>query len=526
MRVQEFKDDPTGRSRAGKNHPAYDNSILETVSPEYSIGEMILGSIYRGLLLERPESTIDLKMIESLPEKLSSELLGDSELWRIILEQGQSGLASPVRGGQKSGGLLPQLMPLVPEIAYHACVLGAKGRSRWNPYNLLMHAIGGGLGNRGIQLIVSLGKALNIENEDDIFARLVSRAFEPTVTRPLFPVYSTISNLSPEYLRAFRGSITVIPSCSPAERFCKDLDSVLLLKNKLTRRQWTVLLEALLRVGMSTHILWVCRINVACWEQILSIVDGNDVPSESKIEIYLWQSHRDTNALLEFGHDAELLIKQLMVKYVYARFGINLLLCLLEEAGCSWPEIRPIGYSSADDTSASKNIRLFLEHIVSHKAELETASIAQGGASTSQWLQITCSELLDDKLTLVRSQSGFTNNILEFVRYSLGQVVTSDPEMRSYDQAYLLANVGRKEKPLWITRPGPAMLISLVHACCYGQGTIPASIEDFRAHLADYGLHVPTGELAKGQIGTDLESLGLVVDSPDAAGGRLLIDPF
>jgi hypothetical protein len=45
-------------------------------------------------------------------------------------------------------------------------------------------------------------------------------------------------------------------------------------------------------------------------------------------------------------------------------------------------------------------------------------------------------------------------------------------------------------------------------------------------HLADYGLHAPAGELAGGQVGTDLEKLGLVVDSPDAAGGRLLVAPF
>jgi hypothetical protein len=55
---------------------------------------------------------------------------------------------------------------------------------------------------------------------------------------------------------------------------------------------------------------------------------------------------------------------------------------------------------------------------------------------------------------------------------------------------------------------------------------MPVSLADFRSHLAEYGLHVPAGELIGGKTGHDLAMLGLVVDSPDAAGGRLLVPPF
>jgi hypothetical protein len=71
-----------------------------------------------------------------------------------------------------------------------------------------------------------------------------------------------------------------------------------------------------------------------------------------------------------------------------------------------------------------------------------------------------------------------------------------------------------------------AMLILLVHTCCHAQGGIPASLEDLRRHLAQYGLKTPVGELIDGGVGTDLEKLGLVVDRPNAAGGRMLVAPF
>jgi hypothetical protein len=70
------------------------------------------------------------------------------------------------------------------------------------------------------------------------------------------------------------------------------------------------------------------------------------------------------------------------------------------------------------------------------------------------------------------------------------------------------------------------MLVMLVHVCCAANPLMPVSLADFRSHLAEYGLHVPAGELIGGKTGRDLAMLGLVVDSPDAAGGRLLVPPF
>jgi hypothetical protein len=70
------------------------------------------------------------------------------------------------------------------------------------------------------------------------------------------------------------------------------------------------------------------------------------------------------------------------------------------------------------------------------------------------------------------------------------------------------------------------MLVTLVHACSAANPVIPVSLDDLSGHFADYGLRVPAGELVHGKTGRDLTMLGLVIDSPDAAGGRLLVRPF
>ena len=315
---------------------------------------------------------------------------------------------------------------------------------------------------------------------------------------------------------AFRGKDIPLIEVSPAERFCRDLESVLDLKDKLTRRQWTVLVEALLRIGMGTHMLWACHVNAKCWEMALSAAGGQPVPSESEVEAVLWQSHRDTNSFLEVGRDAVPLIKQALERHLYGRFGLNLILHKLQDAGVPWPAGQVIGYAAAAGKTAPKAVQEFLLHVATNRTSID--------ADPANWLRSQCRDLCDKHLQLVKTDVGFTNNMLEFIRHSLGQIDTHVPEQKSYDQSYLLANKRKQRK--WPVQPGPAMLILLVHACHRAQGEIPASLDDLRMHLADYGLRAPAGELAGGQVGTDLEKLGLVVDSPDAAGGRLLVAPF
>ncbi len=318
-------------------------------------------------------------------------------------------------------------------------------------------------------------------------------------------------------MRAFRA---VLPgrSFSPAERFCQDLPAVVALKNELTRRQWTVLIEALLRLGLGMHMLWVCQLNVVTWNLILEIVSGRLVPSETEIESILWESHCDAHPLLEIGENSESMLKRLIAKYAYARMGLNLLLYRLEDSGVGWDRSLGIGFSQQSGESAVLSTQNFLKHIAANGRSM--------GSDLSARLRDECAELMDVTPALrdlAKCSAGFTKNLFEFARHGLGQIKAKNDEQKSYDQSYLIAYPGGKLLPV---QPGPAMLILLVHTCCKAQGNIPASLDDLRRHFSYYGLRTPAGELADGRIGADLENLGLVVDSPDAAGGRMLVAPF
>jgi hypothetical protein len=515
MDLGEFLEDPTSLT-----HLLYKQSMLTVEAAEYATGEVLLGSVYRKLLLDVRDATVDLTKIPELKDKLDRVIaqvdpaLASAGLGQaLLLEAG--GVASPQKSGQQGLQPLRSLMPIVPEIARHACVIG-RVRSRWYPGNLLLQVIGAGLDEaQGNQLLNRLTDALLVTTDDDLFARFLSEFLERAEpSGGALP--RTRASLRPDDQRGFRGPGSA-EGMSPAERFCQDLDAVLAIKGQLTRRQWCVLLEAALRLGLATHVLWVCQANAVCWQLALDAAEGQPVPDVAEIEQRIWGAHRNTDPLIEIGRLAAPGIKRILERYLAARFGLNILLCRLQDRGPQFEGV--IGFSPSRGIAVAAEIRAFLEHVLANRFSFDPQDPAG-------WLRQTCSELCDKYPSQLASTAGSTNNLREFAIYSLGQLKTTPPDRRSYDQSFLLTSDERSSRKPPVAQPGPAMLIFLAHACCRAQGDLPVSLEDFRVHLSDYGLHTPAGELLGGRLCADLQSLGLIVDSPDAAGGRLLVRPF
>lgn len=515
MTMQEFEAKPTE-----KRHPVYEASLLYPTAAEWSTGEVLLAAAYRRLLLGITESVVDLENIVRTPP-LMPAAVGGREVWMPLLTE-RGGIASPLRHGQFSPTASRQLMPLVPTVARIAGVLGKRPRSRWNPSNLLLETIGAGSGKTGGEaLVVALGEALDVTAADDVLARFVEDSLQQGLQAlpPTPPPFRALS-LDDDRLRAHRSAGAGPKRFCPAERFCADLPAILSTKGLLTRRQWTVLVESLLRLGLGMHVLWTCNANIIIWRQVLSAASGDAPPTAGTVETAVWESHDETMPLLELGANAKPLIERMIEQYAYARTGLNLLLCKLDEEGVPWPDASPLGFRSNPAKSAPEAIAEFLAHIHAHRQAIHTGD-------AGQWLRTRVSELFDsheDLRALAQRKSGYAKNLFEFARHSLGQIKADEPDQRCYDLSYLLAYTDER-RPLPV-QPGPAMLVMLVHACCAVNPDIPVSLDDFRRHLGDYGLRVPAGELVHGKTGQDLSMLGLVVDSPDAAGGRLLVRPL
>ena len=486
-------------------HKGYTDSILSPIAPEYTTGEVLLGAAYRKLILGEREAVINLENINSL--------FSSSPTWDAILRE-PGGLTSPKLSRQDP--LLRQLMPFVPEIARYACVLG-RPRNRWDPGNLLLSTIGSGLGPEPVNsFIQKIRDALFVDENDDILARYVEESLKQLNREPSEGFPKIPDPKAPAWRRRRSSGYT------PAECFTRDLGYTIKLKSRLTRRQWTVLVEAVLRIGLGTHALWLCRLNKEIWEMTLEATSNGTKLTEEVIESRGWNVHDGVDPLIELGLDAIPLIKKGVREYVQARMGLNIVLHALADADCEWQEgigVPPQG-STQDPVGAVAN---FLSH-VAENSEIIKRTLQEH--LHDDCLKVIISKLADSNLRILSTKSGTSKNLFEFIRYSLGQLQTLDDEMKLYDQSYILfKKTGASNSP-WLVKPAPTALILMTHACCQSLGAIPASMDDFQSYLAKYGINAPTGELQCGQTGRDLERLGLVVDSPDAGGGRLLVDPF
>ena len=508
--------------------PAYEQSILDFPAPEYVTGEVILGSTYRQLLVATHDASIDLQGIANMPQTLS-QVQGSppEDVWRHVL-LGVGGLASPQPSG-RHGSPLPQLMPLVPQIGNHACVLG-RPRGRANPGNLVVTTLLAGHGCPASgsfdHLVEELRDALMVQPNDDAFGRFVeahlSSMSGAIPTRP-----QGISPESSKYVAAYgTGYLGYSP---PAAQFRDDLRRILLLKGVLTRRQWTILVETFLRLGIGMHLLWACRANDEIWKMSLDVARGEGVPTTEVIRQKIWTDPTTTDPLLEVGRPAGPAIRRRLGRYAAGRIGLNLLLGELRSRG--YPLAKPIGLKPPPGEGPWTSVWEMLTHLQSNIGNLPP--------NPADWLQQEVGGLTSTPRGLLEGTAGFNRNMNFFLIYGLGQLTPFDPAFTGYDQSYTLAKKvgaegeegrsstkGRRDASPWVVRFGPSALIGLVHSCCRSRPGYAASIDDFRLHLAQYGLLADFSELESGQLASDLKRLGLTVESPDAAGGRLLQDPF
>jgi hypothetical protein len=503
---------------------SYRQSILDFPAPEYATGEVVLGSTYRQLLVAIDEASIELANLDALPIKLATGGELPPEAWQdLLLTVG--GLRSPQPAGAH-GVPLPQLMPLVPQVGVVACVLGKK-RGRANPGNVVATTLLSGSGRPDVVgLIDELRSALSVGPDDDVFARFIESQFARV--SPIPSVLRALPRETQSYVDSYPNPGP--PYSPPAIRFCHDLRHILGLKRSLTRRQWTVLVESLLRVGTGMHLLWACRTNDELWKLALEVARGGSVPSAAEIEGRIWLAPQGEDPLLEVGRPASSAIKRRLAGYALGRIGLNILLAELENSGNPWSGGK-LGLVSPSCHTPAESLREFLAHVA--------ASLASMRVGLAEWLELQTALLSASPKGLLSANASYTKNMSEYLTHGMGQISPSDTEFLGYDQSYALAKRAggqsgddmpvtrsRRDASPWVFRLGPSTLVALVHACCRSLPGYPASIEDFRQHLGMYGMVVEYPELEAGFLGNDLRRLGLVIDSPDAAGGRLLVDPL
>lgn len=486
----------------------YAASYLSPVAPEQSTVEVLLGGAYRKLVTGKSDAEIDLDLIPDLPEEFSSNP-DEVEGWEELLDFGGLGSPSTEKRDRK------QLVQLVPALANHAGVIGSV-RGRWSPGNLLINAVQSGVAEQeeSDKLLAGFARALTVENEEDLLARYLEAKFaQGSGSYPA--MHDTFEPIAP----TFRKTGTAVRS--PAERMACDLPAVIDLKENLSRRQWTLLVESFLRIGLYAHYSWLLGLNIVTWEACKKVLDGESPKIAGQIASLAWERHAQDHPFLELGQDSGPYIKKLIRKYAQARLGLGLILRSLQAAEVTENPLDPL--TNADGLDTPSSIALFLS-LVHERRDAIVSLFEEDGLGT---YKDVLRGILDRTSSFQAAKSGPTRNILFFLRYTAGRIMPSVLEQVSYDQSYLLDKIDRnvRNSP-WECRFGPVLVTLLVHLCCRSNGTRSVSVSQFERYLADWGIRASQRELTSGKFARMVEQMGIMVDSPDAGGGRLLMDPL
>ena len=142
---------------------------------------------------------------------------------------------------------------------------------------------------------------------------------------------------------------------SPAANFYKDLGYLIELKKYLTRRQWVSTLEAILRIGGVSHMLWISHMNDQIWQMIDDILENKQIPD--KDEIYRRLS-MPSKGFFIYGDNSPPQTKKIIAKYYESRVKINTLLYFLESIG-------KLSNQSFEDVDSFINFLIKLKSILS-----------------------------------------------------------------------------------------------------------------------------------------------------------------
>lgn len=485
-------------------HRIYKESALAiSPAPEYASSEVLVASLYRTIGFGEategsvPQAGRDLdRAVQRLRSKATIQpgASAPAEAWNTILH---GVLESPKLPNQSSRRFL-QVTPLVPGTALFSGSARLTANS-WPAGSLVRRMVCLGSPDResAEDLWNELFLALGVAEADDVFARWLegeAHAWVPGKTWKKVPIPpGEAGALPPEDLDAM--------SFLPARQFAQDLRAIIKAKDAMTRRQWTSLLEAIIRLACVAHVTWLCDVHARISRCVFDALGPTGPEGDVQVREAIYPTEAQ---YMTYGGRALPALKDKVSGYLGARIGINAILWSLQDAG--------VPYQGT--ISSSAGVAALRDHVREHRAVLEALRTRQ-----------LFHDMREREARAMNCKKGIGQNINEFIRHALGKRHTAAPLLRGYDQGYVLDKKGASGSAPWVVSLGPVAIIALVHCSLAGMPG-PRSIHRLGRQLAAYGIAIDRHEIASSDLGHQLRMLGLVLDSPDAESGMLLLPPF
>lgn len=498
MKIDDFAANPWRAS-----HGAYLTSTFAlTPAPEYASSEVLLASLYREIGMTDLKESMVPAGGRDLEKVIAKQLGADvpphgADLAARDLHSLLHGMLESPKAPNQSSRRFIQMTPLVPAVARFSGSARPSTNS-WNAGSLVRRMVW--LGSRSASdasaLWARLFGALSVGPSDDVFARWLQGELQDWTGETSWAVVEPDpSEVATMELADYEGVAV------PARQFVEDLDAIIASREAMTRRQWTSLLEAVIRLGAVAHVIWLCDVQSRMWQAVRASLAGGGPVDEAEA-----RKHAFPQELRYFSYGDKALdrIKDRTSSYLRARLGLNAVLWALEDAGQH--------FTGSLSTSAD------LARLCQLVRDTRDMLLVRGLANALD-------DIEESEAQTIRCKKGTGSNVFEFARHVLGQRQAAVDVLRGYDQGYVLRKKTTARNSPWIVALGPVAVLSMVH-CSLAETRGPASVRRLSQHLGRYGVIVDRSAIAQNDLGHQLRMLGLVLDSPDAESGMLMVPPF
>ena len=482
--------------------------------PEQCSGEMLSAELQREFCFKQLDDAFIQNTGSHLLKELRKSNNEDAKWFSHFLET-VARYPTPSRQAAKHD--IAYTIPFIPSIALFSTPRRITKRNEgdsneqdrsWKPGAFLKECLSYCVPSNEIDdFFMAIQRSLLVSEEDDLFARFISQktneALQEYLSISLEQYFDADAYKMPENKKCFMPqNIRDRIKTAPFKRFADDIKAVLSVKAQLSRCQFMAMLESLIRLGTSSHVIWMCNINQRIERKIFDLFrqDRSTYTEEDLFEAL----NMPSKGIFSYGMKFLAKMKDFFKNYEYSTKRLSFLLFKLKEETTlpsfiyDWSSTQSFVTSINEINTYMKMNPAFLDSYDSDFSRHYNESIKK------YTLKVDCQ----------------ATHLLRFVQTTLLQNNQPDNERYSrYDQSYLLRHRTHSNRSSIILNAGAVTLMTLVHCCSYRSGTILLS--NLIDALLMYGISIPQGE-TEIMFKNQLRELGLTIDSPDAESGMVL----
>lgn len=491
---------------------------LERAAENIPSVSILIASLYRNIgLSPETEKSTNIRAQELYSKIEGTEPIGDQLSNDDLKLLFNSSLSIPTSAEQDKKKKF-FITPFVPEVASFGLSSRNTG-SPWNPGGLLIEVIANYSNSKEefIQISESLYDGLSVQDENDLdwWSIFISRELQSickklNIKEPLGFQRDAFEKMYDTGINSVGGGSNrfkknVLHNSNIAKCVLTDLKNIIKLKSTLTRQKWLGILEAYLRLTLFNHLIYTMTLSRKYYRLIETTLGDSKITIGTQgLNDFLnhpeEKDHTPINLLTKRTDYINITVR----KYCYYN---NLLFELLKANGSD----------KFEDFKDEKDFLDFTNELLAKLKDKKTLDDFMSNFKISNESQL-------DEISEIYPRT--LKNIKESLEYLCSK---KPPSMSNFipDVNYIFnrkIHKGNAPYEFEMSAGLISTLTCLIFLKVDRERKFMSGLE-FVKYLKDYNIELNIKDISEGELKNTMQSLGIIIDSPDTEGGVLILKP-